>query len=249
MQTQLQTEMQTVTYTVELPKIGDTVRISDIPDTYIIYGIESVSPPYDSILVQNVVTDSLSRIVITNGRWQIQYYSIPHTVTLINKTPVDGGLKLPEYIVTNTQINNDEVNRVVERPVGQQRNTEGLFPYITLPNGAIYGTGIFHSATEGNFPFRVYAATGNGVVIVFDRPMKNYDKNVRPIEFKDTVEGIYYNNIVPAVGESVLGNYQMDISRRKDGRFVPVRYAKLNNGDNITFNNWSDRRFHPVDPV
>lgn len=43
-------------------------------------------PPYDSILVSNLRNNELSRMIITNDQWQIQYYSAPHIVTFHEKS-------------------------------------------------------------------------------------------------------------------------------------------------------------------
>ena len=216
--------MQNITYNVVLPQIGDRVRISTVVAPYQVHEMEKKSPPYDRVIIRNNDTQELSRLVITNGEWQIQYYPIAHTITF-------------DPIINN----NPKTEEVVE-------TTKCIYPFIGISDivgqnggGRVYGTGIFHSAVEGDFPFRVYATAGrNGVAVLFDKPMKSYSKNVTNRNPDESDISDYYDKIVPVVGESVLGQYEMIITKRKDGRFIPARYTKLNKGDSITFHHWSD---------
>lgn len=73
--------MQSITYVVPLPVAGDTVIISDVNEPYSIHKMESVGPPYDSAVIVNDNTGVLSRIIIANGKWQIQHYPVSHTIT------------------------------------------------------------------------------------------------------------------------------------------------------------------------
>lgn len=76
--------MQTITYTLILPRVGDRVTISDVTNIYTVYQIENIRPPYDSVVIRNNTSGDLSRIVITNGKWQVQYYPVEHTITINN---------------------------------------------------------------------------------------------------------------------------------------------------------------------
>jgi hypothetical protein len=72
--------MQTVTYNVDVPIVGQHVLIRGVPQEYEVYNIESTRPPYDSVLIKQLNGDLVSRLVITNGKWQVQGYNHPHQV-------------------------------------------------------------------------------------------------------------------------------------------------------------------------
>ena len=223
--------MQTVTYISILPSIGDNVTISDVMVPYVVHEIEKKSSPYDKVIIRNNDTGDLSRLVITNGEWQIQYYPTPHTITFNNNT-----INLP---LVNT-------NRAAEIAGVHPLQNENIMPFI-LVDGLIYGTGVFHSAVEGDFPFRVKAwIPKNAILITIDNPIQSYTKSIsaKHIDLgnNDWTNHYYHydNTIVPIAGKSVRGNYDMTLTKRKNGTFVPIRYAKLNTGDNITFHHWSN---------
>jgi hypothetical protein len=76
-------KMQTITYQVPLPTIGQRVNISTSPTQYVVFSIENQRLPYDSILIKPIDSDGLSRLVITNGRWQVDKYTDDHTVAFL----------------------------------------------------------------------------------------------------------------------------------------------------------------------
>ncbi len=75
--------MQTITYQVPLPSINQQVNISTSPTQYVVFSIENQHPPYDSILIKPIDSDGLSRLVITNGQWQVDKYNDDHVVTFL----------------------------------------------------------------------------------------------------------------------------------------------------------------------
>lgn len=77
--------MQTVVYTIHLPVINEIVRISSIPEDYIVDTIENQQPPYDSVLIRPLDGESLSRLVIINGKWKVEAYNEPHDITFHNR--------------------------------------------------------------------------------------------------------------------------------------------------------------------
>lgn len=79
---------QHITYIVHLPVIGESVTISGIPVTFHVYQIESEIPPYDSVLIKNIDRGDVSRLVITNGEWQVEHFNIPHEITFSDATPI-----------------------------------------------------------------------------------------------------------------------------------------------------------------
>lgn len=60
--------MQTVTYQIRLPNIGEHLDINGTQ--FVVDNYENSSPPYDRIIIQNLNDNTLTRLVITNGNWQ-----------------------------------------------------------------------------------------------------------------------------------------------------------------------------------
>jgi hypothetical protein len=82
--------MEVVNYEVPKPVIGDAVQISTNDDDYTIYALGNKAPPYDNVIILHDATKndpqpSYSRLVITNGKWQVHYYDEPHDVTFLKK--------------------------------------------------------------------------------------------------------------------------------------------------------------------
>ena len=110
--------MQTVTYRVQLPHIGDRVLISGIGDTYLIHSIENIQPPYDSILIHPINDyNDISRLVIINGKWQIQYYNKPHNINFVTRSTAAKhrsfdvkSIRFPSYDEDSSYISPDSIN-------------------------------------------------------------------------------------------------------------------------------------------
>jgi hypothetical protein len=76
--------MQVVVYQVSLPRVGRGLTISGFDNIYVVHAVENIQPPYDSVLVHPINdTDDVSRLVIINGKWQVQYYNTPHTINFL----------------------------------------------------------------------------------------------------------------------------------------------------------------------
>lgn len=72
--------MQTVTYVVHLPRIGEKVNIDLLPQgKYTVTSIETQNP-IDSVIIVDDNTGTQSRLVIVNGKWQVQNFNHPHNV-------------------------------------------------------------------------------------------------------------------------------------------------------------------------
>ena len=68
-----------------MPVVGQKVIIDILPDEYTVSQIEKYNPT-DSVLISNNRTHEISRLVITNGKWQIEYFSEPHVVQFRTET-------------------------------------------------------------------------------------------------------------------------------------------------------------------
>lgn len=89
--------MQTVTYTVHNPIIGENVTISGLVDNFVVESYEKDMPPYDTVIIRNIRTNDFSRLIIGSGVWIVQYYAIPHIVTFhgVANNPVFANTLLP----------------------------------------------------------------------------------------------------------------------------------------------------------
>ncbi len=288
--------MQTVVYNIILPSIGNNVEISNIADRYTVYQIENTMPPYDKIIIRNNLTGDLSRMVITNGKWQIQYYPMEHEITIIPSiTPTINTqrISIPKFpnptisnpivsnptfsnptisnpIVSNPVVSNPVVsNPIVSNPVVSNPivsdvdndrdrdfiprdyvlpqnpsviNPGTMYPYILIPpSRRVYGTGVIHLQNGGDVPFRIFSTSimGGGVTALIDTMIPSYSKSIsEPLLLQGDID-FYNNQIIPRFGPSAAGNYEIKITRRKNGQWIPIRYPKLNKGDYITFHNWS----------
>lgn len=78
--------MQTVTYIVQKPVLGQKVKITGLGGKYIVKHLENQYPPYDTVLIHPKDAPTLiSKLVITNGKWQLEGYNQPHEVQFIEK--------------------------------------------------------------------------------------------------------------------------------------------------------------------
>ena len=90
-------------YHVHLPVIGENVHISDVDTLYTVTTIENPVPPYDSVLITNTLTNELSRLIIIRGKWQVEYYNIPHEITFTPQltTNIPQEIKFTPQLTTN----------------------------------------------------------------------------------------------------------------------------------------------------
>lgn len=58
--------MQTITYTVNKPEVGQSVKLSVVPDSYTVYQLETTNP-VTKVLIRNNTTNALSRLIIADG--------------------------------------------------------------------------------------------------------------------------------------------------------------------------------------
>ena len=72
--------MQIIVHTAYRPVINEYVRISGINGEYIIDTIENETP-YNSVLIKSVNNNLLSRLIIINGKWQVEGYNTAHDIT------------------------------------------------------------------------------------------------------------------------------------------------------------------------
>ena len=81
-------QYQIVMYTVPLPSVGQrvTLTVGENVVEYVVSNIESVTPPFDSILIAPVNNEQdqeqqMSRAVLAKGKWQICGLQDDHTIT------------------------------------------------------------------------------------------------------------------------------------------------------------------------
>ncbi len=94
--------MQEITYLTHIPKIGERVVITikdpsgvtPLPGRFVVTVLENDVPPYDSVLIENVITKKHTRLVITNGRWQVEYYDKPHDVEFLKMDNVRDNMSM-----------------------------------------------------------------------------------------------------------------------------------------------------------
>lgn len=103
--------MQTVTYIIHLPRIGEKVVIDVLPEGKFTVNYIETHNPTDSVVIINDDTGELSRLVITNGKWQVNYFAHPHNINFI---------ELPRIHTTINQtatINQTTETRIIETMV------------------------------------------------------------------------------------------------------------------------------------
>ena len=127
--------MQTLVYNVHLPVVGEHVNISTTDAKYTVSSLEGQSAPYDSAIITNTSTGEQSRIIITRGKWQVEYYNEPHNISFHNPIPV---ITVPQPVtlprpVTITIPLSPAVTLPLPRPV----TVPAPQPILTMPQQTI----------------------------------------------------------------------------------------------------------------
>ncbi len=78
--------MQTITYVVDMPTPGQKLNINPFTEPFTVDKIETYHPT-DSIIISNDITKAQSRLVIINGKWQVEHYNSPHSIIFQTSPP------------------------------------------------------------------------------------------------------------------------------------------------------------------
>ena len=140
--------MQTLTYYVYLPNIGEHLDINGIG--FIVNNYENITPPHDRIIIKNVNSGEFTRLVLVNGKWKPDDGNV-YTVNFHGIVPVK-----EETILTTGQTNDMIRNNIL-----QQNVQKGIFYSADRAPGSTRKLG-----TTTPYPFSVVKTINPSKVIV-----------------------------------------------------------------------------------
>ena len=172
--------MQTVTYQVTLPVVNQRVNISTTPIQYTVVLIEKQFPPYDNVLIKPVNSDELSRLVIINGKWQVEKYNDDHIITFQPNTPPNIRPMVPNPLYYDLPTANPTNTLIMPQPVFNPYGNQGLNYNIPEPNPNDIRVGDVGTFTTGGrvgrarwygFTVTKVVKPGKTLEVVFDSPI------------------------------------------------------------------------------
>jgi hypothetical protein len=198
---------QTLIYNIYLPNIGEHFNINGI--NFIVISYENINPPYDSIIVQNIVDKSFTRLVVVNGKWK----------------PDDGiiyTINFNEFPQTQPIIQQLTIQPTIQQPI-IQRQTEN-----TPLSGVLYIAdkepgGNRKLGTTTSYPFRIISMGTSDMNI-------DFGDNFPPYLYS-TGKEVSENGAVRPISTGGLRT----LTKRKNENWIFKGYGRLYAGDRIEF--------------
>jgi hypothetical protein len=221
-----------------IPYINQHVTISTVADRYKVVNFER----NDTIIIENLTTGELSRLVLTNGEWQVQYYPIVHIINfigtnLINDTIFETGVNnlydqvgnlLQEIVPQNTA----DIPRISVTPTTEYIHRNKNYQVHILSPGSIL---TYHSGGYGDCSIKSYVVIS--VTLKKTNPHKGIPQNavISPVIRANNHIVVYdpttrYNISLIFYHKGTYNIEGWNFDKRSSGHFVHDRLEKYNPG-------------------
>jgi hypothetical protein len=234
--------MQTITYTVHLPIVNERVRISGIPTDFIVDSRENPNPPYDRVLIKSLTDNSLSRMVIINGYWQVEGYNKSHEITFhgfVGLSPTPIPIPYTTAIPPGITINNipsSEAMQFMTPTLAQLANVPNTNTNIVINDPYQIKVGDVGTYTTGGRVGREYwdgfvvteiIKPGKSIRVTFDRPILVGKEEL-------IATPVYPDRPVPVTHHIPEENKYRILQYRKPGRWMFKGVSARNMSGRIT---------------